>query len=292
MVNNMKYIIKNKHIEATIDSYGAQLIKLKTADGLDRLHNPNPQTWNEVSPILFPQVSRMRDYTYQVDGKKYNMPLHGFLKKMELDVVNQNEESITFYLKENEETLMMFPYQFEIFITYELIDNSLKVSFKVNNTGKTTLRYMLGGHPGFKVPLYENEDYEDYYLKFPFKETVDAMQVVDGFLANVYKPCLNDEDIISLRHDLFVPDAIVMRGLKSSYVDLMSKSNDKIIRFHFSDFEILAIWSLNNTKANYVCLEPWNGIQKDFVIEHEKMGVLTLESNESKTYSYTFEIIR
>ena len=44
------------------------------------------------------------------------------------------------------------------------------------------------------------------------------MQVVDNFLANVYKPCLSNENIIKLSHDIFNPDAIVMRGLKSKYV--------------------------------------------------------------------------
>ena len=70
-------------------------------------------------------------------------------------------------------------------------------------------------------------------------ENVEAMQVVDGFLANVYKPCLINQDIIELKHDIFNPDAIVMRGLTSNYVDLLSKKNDSCIRFYFSDFEIL-----------------------------------------------------
>ena len=153
------------------------------------------------------------------------------------------------------------------------------------------LLFMLGGHPGFKVPLYENEKYEDYYLKFEKEETVDAMQVVDNFLANVYKPCLVNEDKINLKHDIFNPDAIVMRGLKSKYVDLKCDLNDKKIRFYFSDFEILAVWSLMDERANFVCLEPWNGIQKDFVVDHEKMGVLSIDGKQSKQYSYTIEVI-
>lgn len=288
----MKYYIENNYIKACVDSYGAQLIELITNDGINRLHSPNKDTWDSVSPILFPQVSRMKNFTYSVNGVNYNMPLHGFLRNMELNLVKQTNEILVFYLKENDETLKMYPYQFEIFVKYELIDKSLKVSFDIKNTGNSTLRYMIGGHPGLRVPLFKNEKYEDYYLKFPFYETVDAMQVVDGFLANVYKPALINQDIINLKHDLFIPDAIVMRGLKSPYVDLISKTNDKITRFHFSDFEILAIWSLNDSRANYVCLEPWNGIQKDFVVEHEKMGVLTLKSNESKEFSYIFEIIK
>ena len=173
-----------------------------------------------------------------------------------------------------------------------MIDNKLKVIFEVVNKDNKDLLFMLGGHPGFKVAKNEKENYEDYYLKFENKENVEAMQVVDGFLANVYKPCLINQDVIELKHDIFNPDAIVMRGLTSSYVDLLSKKNDSCIRFYFSDFEILAVWSLMDEKANFVCLEPWNGIQKDFVLDHEKMGVLSIKANQKETYSYTIEIIK
>ena len=50
------------------------------------------------------------------------------------------------------------------------------------------------------------------------------------------------------------------------------------------------MWSLQDKQANFVCLEPWNGIQKDFVLEHEKMGVLKLEEGKNKSYSYTIEV--
>ena len=72
----------------------------------------------------------------------------------------------------------------------------------------------------------------------------------------------------------------------------MSYKNDKVLRFHFKDFEILAVWSLMKENVNFVCLEPWNGIQKKFVKEHEKMGVLSLKENEEKEFSYTIEIIK
>ena len=45
-------------------------------------------------------------------------------------------------------------------------------------------------------------------------------------------------------------------------------------------------------EANFVCLEPWNGIQKDFVLQHDKMGVLSLGVDQRKTMSYTIEIVK
>ena len=60
---------------------------------------------------------------------------------------------------------------------------------------------------------------------------------------------------------------------------------------NFKDFEILAIWAKNTANTDFVCLEPWNGIQKQFVIDHEKMGILSLKPHEEKTFSYTIEVI-
>lgn len=287
----MIYTIKNEYLIAQISSKGAELISLIDKDGINRMHTPSPDTWNRVSPVLFPQVSRTPGFIYKVNGQEYNMPAHGFFRNMELIPLEVLSDEITFNIKDDEETLKSYPYHFEFFVNYKLVNNSLIVTFDVKNKDEKKLLFMLGGHPGFKVPLYDNEKYEDYYLKFEEFETVDAMQVVDNFLANVYKPCLSNENIIKLSHDIFNPDAIVMRGLKSKYVDLVSDLNDKSIRFYFSDFEILAVWSLMKDNANFVCLEPWNGIQKEFVVDHEKMGVLELNAYESKSYSYTIEVI-
>ncbi len=287
----MEYILKNNELEAVISSKGAELIQLKDKDQINRMHTQNPDTWNRVSPILFPQISKTRDFMYKVDHQEYFMPMHGFFRNMDIKPVKQTKDSLVFKIKDNEETWKVYPYHFSFSVCYELIQNTLKVSFLVSNEGQKTLYYMIGGHPGFKVPLFEDEKYEDYFLKFPNKETVNAMQVVDGYLANVYKPCLNQQDEICLHHDLFNPDAIVMRGLTSPYVDLKSKNHLKSIRFHFSDFEILSVWSLTKKQANFVCLEPWNGIQKEFVVDHEKMNVLSLKPNASQSFSYSIEII-
>ena len=288
----MEYIIKNQYLTATIDSKGAELRTLVDQNQINRMHTPSVDTWNRVSPILFPQVSKTRDLLYTVEGKEYHMPMHGFFRDLQLTPIIYKEDELVFEIKETEETLKIYPYCFEFKVTYKLIDNALKVTFKVSNKGKKEMLYMLGGHPGFKVPLYENEQYSDYYLKFEEKETVDAMQVVDGYLANEFKRALTNEDVIVLKHEMYNPDAIVLKDLKSSYVDLMSYKNDKVLRFHFKDFEILAVWSLMKENANFVCLEPWNGIQKKFVKEHEKMGVLSLKENEEKEFSYTIEIIK
>ena len=76
----MEYIIKNQYLTATIDSKGAELRTLVDQNQINRMHTPSVDTWNRVSPILFPQVSKTRDLLYTVEGKEYHMPMHGFFR--------------------------------------------------------------------------------------------------------------------------------------------------------------------------------------------------------------------
>ena len=287
----MEYIIKNEFLEATISSFGAELVKLVDCDGVDRLHTASNDTWNRVSPILFPQISRTPNSEYKVKGQIYKMPAHGFIRDNELELIKYTQNEVTLKYSHNEKTLEIYPYKFNFHVTYKLDMNILEVSFNIQNPSDKKLLYMIGGHPGFKVPLFDNELFTDYSILFGKKETNKRMCVVDGFLANVYEDYLSDTDIINLNHNLFVDDAIVFKNLKSSYVDIVSKNHDKKIRFHFSDFNILAIWSKTNENANFLCLEPWNGIQKEFVVEHEKMGVLELDAYQSMSFCYKIEVI-
>ncbi|WP_259316522.1 hypothetical protein [[Clostridium] innocuum] len=40
--------------------------------------------------------------------------------------------------------------------------NCLNITYRITNTGKRDMPFMLGAHPGFNCPLCEDEVYEDY----------------------------------------------------------------------------------------------------------------------------------
>lgn len=285
----MEHYIKNDYLTVHSVTTGGEIRSIVDRDGQRRLHDGNPLYWRGVAPILFPQISKTPGFMYRVNQKEYHLPQHGFLRDSELTVEEKKEDSITYSLTYNQETLTQYPYRFKIWIRHRLDKNAVHTEIKIANLDDKEMLFMIGGHPAFACPLSTDEQFSDYYLQFEKKETVEALQVVDGFMANVYKPYLQDEDRIHLKHALFDPDAIIMRGLKSRYVDLKSDKNKKYTRFYFADFEILAIWSKLDEKTPFVCLEPWNGIQKHFVADHEKMGVLSLQPGQIYEVSYTME---
>jgi galactose mutarotase-like enzyme len=126
----MEYIIKNEYLTAVINSHGAELIKLIDSDGVNRMHTPSNDTWNRVSPILFPQISRTPDSIYSVQGQIYKMTTHGFIRDNELEMVNHLDSEVTFKFMHNDNTKEMYPYDFIFYVTYKLTNNKLEVSFK------------------------------------------------------------------------------------------------------------------------------------------------------------------
>ena len=287
----MLHEIKNNFITATINDLGAELISLKF-NNIDILNNPITSTWNKVSPILFPVVSKLHDESYLVDETTYFISKHGFARNMIFDVVLKNESSITFKLSSSSETLKYYPYNFELYISYIADNANLKVNIKIKNTDNQNIYFMIGGHPGFKVPFYDNEKYEDYYLEFENHETCTNRLVLNGSISNEYIDYLKNENKIKLQHDLFDNDALILNNLSSKYVDIRSNNHKEYIRFYFKDFETLAIWATNTDSTRFVCLEPWSGINIDYQKINDKIGSNKLNIKEEKTFTYSIQIKR
>ncbi len=283
--------LKNDFLTIQVDSLGAELKTIIDKDQISRLHDGNPQFWARRSPILFPIISRFADQKYTYKNQEYRIPTHGFARNKEFVEYQQTANSLTYLLEDDEETFLCYPFHFQFFVTYVLFQNAIEVSFKVKNTGNEKMYYMVGGHPAFKAPLYPNEKYDDYYLEFEKVETVEKTKLNGNYLSAETEPFLNQQKIIPLKYKMFNPDAFVMKGLASNYIELKSKKNPKKIRFYFKEFEKLALWAPLKVNAPFVCFEPWNGISKKYVLSLEEKGLLELEPNQEFECSYTIEII-
>mgnify|MGYP003289062498 CR=1 FL=1 len=285
----MLHEIKNNFITAIINDLGAELVSLKF-NNIDILNDSKNSTWNKVSPFLFPVVSKLYNESYLVNETTYFISKHGFARNMIFDVVLKNESSIIFKLSSSSKTFKYYPFNFELYVSYLLDNNNLKVNIKIKNTDNKDIYFMIGGHPGFKVPFYDNEKYEDYYLEFENHETCTNRLVLNGSISNEYIEYLNNENKIKLQHNLFDNDALILNNLSSKYVDIRSNNHKKYIRFYFNDFETLAIWATNDEQTKFICLEPWSGINIDYQKINDKIGSNKLNINEEKTYSYTIQV--
>ena len=147
-------------LEISAKPEGAELTSIKK-DGIEKLHD-GKEFWNRQSPILFPIVGKLKDNKAIIDDKVCEMGQHGFARDMKFEIVKDGTSTKEYALISNEETLKKYPYQFKLIVKYQVKDNTLTVSYEVENKDNKNIFFGIGAHPAFKC------DYstEKYYLEF------------------------------------------------------------------------------------------------------------------------------
>lgn len=289
------HTLTNDHLSISIRQPGAELCKITSVkDGTEYMWHGDPNVWSGIAPTLFPIVGALKDERYKYKGKTYEMYKHGFFRKSNaIVVVAETESSITYKLTSHTDTLEVYPFDFEFYITYTLEGNDIIVDHEVVNTDHDTMHFSLGGHPAFKCPVYDGEAYADYQLVFEHNEIAKThlLNLKTGLYTGETETVFNNNSTIDLHYNLFNKDALVFKDLKSRKVTLNSKTHGAILTIDFKDFKQLGIWAKPN--ANYVCIEPWLGYADNETTDQEfstKAGSLSLEAGKVFEAKYIIAI--
>lgn len=290
----MIYYIENDFLRAGVAAQGAELQSIvDKRTGIEYMWKGDPEFWAKKSPVLFPIVGTLKADTYYYNHNAYHLSRHGFARTMLFSLVKNDSAELIFSIKATEDSLQVYPFEFELQLIYTLQEEQLKVTYKVINPSQENIYFSIGGHPAFKVPIFNNDNYDDYCLEFNKIEQADKWPISkEGLIETTPVPFLNNEQIIPLKKELFYTDAIVLKHLQSDSVKLISVKNNNGIEFGFEGFPFLGIWAAKN--ADFVCIEPWCGIADStdsnqvFV---EKEGIEALEGKASFERFWTVKII-
>ena len=289
------HTIRNRVLQISVKETGAELCSIKSlSSDKEYIWEGNPDVWEAHAPNLFPIIGCLKDDAFLYKGEEYNCPKHGFVRKNKnVTLIEGNENSLTFGLAYSDETLRVYPFKFNFRIKYILEGNRLIVEHTVTNQGDSDMLFSLGGHPAFKCPLNEDENYSDYYLEFENPETAQTWSVEkNGLIGKETMPVFDEPSIINLHPHIFDDDALVFKNLNSSKVSLKSKKSKQVLSMSFNDFPYLGIWAKSNSE--FVCIEPWLGIADSFDSDRNfenKEGLVTLGGGKSfiATYSIVIE---
>ena len=258
----MGYItLENSRLRLTVDSLGAQMMSLQTLDGREYLWQGDPRYWCDRAPILFPFVGRLTENSYRYGGQVYSMGIHGFAAHQDFSCLCPEPNRLVLQLTDNGETREQYPFAFSLNIIYELIDNRVQVTYQVENTGTGMLPFGIGGHPGFRIPLEEGEQFDDYILDFTGGCQPDRVGFTPQvFLSGQDQPYpLKEGKYLPLRHDLFDEDAVILKNM-SREVALRSRLSPHGVQVSYPDMPYLGLWHMPNTDAPYLCIEPWSSL--------------------------------
>lgn len=288
-------ILENNLIKITASTSGGELHSIIGKNtNTEFLWTGNPEYWKYHSPILFPIVGKVNNGKYFIDNKCFELPQHGLARLQEFKLICASNDKLTYELIYSEDTLKIYPYKFSLKISYELIDNSVKVSYIIKNIDNQEIYFSIGAHPAFICPMQANETIDDYYFEFNVEETDSIMELnpINGLYTHnrLNNPCKGK--ILPISKDLFKNDALVFDRLKSNDITLKSKNHNMSLSMNFEGFPYLGLWSIP-TGAPFVCIEPWLGHAdfEDFTGNFKsKAGVQKLDINKEVTYSYTIII--
>lgn len=288
----MNYTLENSKLKITARSHGGEITSIESkVDGTQYLWDGNPEYWKYHAPILFPIVGKVNNSKYRVDGKEYELPQHGLARVSEFNMIDKKDDEITFELKYSHESLKVYPYKFSLKSNYSLENNTVKVTYTVENIDDKTIYFSIGSHPAFMCPINKNEELTDCYLEFNKEENSERVDLnVQGYLTHNKEKCLENTTKLKLYKELFKNDALVFNDLKSNVMTIKSEKSDKSLEFDFTGFPFMGIWAPKDG-APFVCIEPWFGHAdyEDFNGEFkEKEGILSL--GEGKKFSCEFKV--
>ena len=289
----MNFEIKNKFIKAKINSFGAELNSLKRVDtNLEYMWQGNPNYWNRHSPVLFPIVGRLKNDSYTYKNQKYNMTQHGFARDKEFELVRNEADFIEFKLSNDEKSLEIYPFLFDLYISYKLEQSKLIISYKVKNNSNDNMPFSIGAHPAFNWTLKEDEKKEDYFLEFENVKQTKRYFLNDLGLVYKNENLHISDNKIFLNEELFKDDALIFSDPNIKNLTLKNINNENFVKLTFYNFPYLGIWS-KLTGAPFICIEPWFGIADDFESNQDfenKKGLISLSKNEIFSCFYSIEV--
>lgn len=283
----MIHSIENEFLSVSVKSYGCELTSIKSKEtGFEYLWQGDEKIWAGQSPILFPIIGRLIDDKYTLDGIEYEMPKHGFARRSEWNFLEANENSMKFVLSQNEDTLKIYPYCFDLIVTFTLEGRTLRVSHDVVNKSSKLMYFSIGAHPAFNCEIDDKLVFDEKETLFTEKIDLEkSLRLPDKY------PVLKNETDIVITKDVFNEDALILSGVKSEYITLRSDSHERTVRFNLAAAPYLGIWA--KPGAPYVCIEPWFGVNDSQVKKadfSQKDAINSVEPEQTFNFTWTAEL--
>lgn len=274
---------------------GARLMNwnLEMADGSirDVIHWPDDADYDRFpkvrggNPILFPFSARTFNEGKIGEWKDPKgvvrpMPVHGFARDGQFEMVAADETGFTAELKPNAAAAEAYPFNYRFTVRYVFEATSFKVFLQLDNLGDEPIQWSAGHHFYFTLPWHEGQQRSDYRFEIPAKKCFTHEP--DGSLKPAPRgwnkdksfgnPANCDQIYTALKGDtaVFGPNS----GDEDIAVRILNDSDTR------SPWNAFVIWT-EAADSPFYCVEPWMGPPN--APEHKK-GLHTVPAGESARF--------
>ena len=253
--------LKNADLSVKISTRGAEIRSVTdNATGREYMWQADPAFWGWTSPVLFPIVGNVAGDEFRYKGITYGMKQHGFARRSDFAEADVEGADLGFALCDSEDTLAVYPFKFRLEVGYALSGRSLKVIWKVFNTGDEDMYFQIGAHPAFNTPAEQSGARKnECFLGFDVKDSLDVSikDLVLGGLTDEIRPYALSDGTLQITDDLFDIDTLIVEKDQAHKLVLMNPDKTPFVTVDFTA-PLFGVWS-PKPEAPFVCLEPWYG---------------------------------
>lgn len=284
----MSVTISDFFLSAQINIKGAELFSLKSLKtNQEYIWEGDPKHWGKHSPVLFPIVETLKDNSYFYKDQEYNLSRHGFARDLVFEVIQSSENQVVFSLKASEATKKVYPFEFELHLTYTLLDTKLELKYTIINKDSVAMPFSIGAHPAFALP----KNFESYVLEFEAQETLTCFALENDLVSDSKFEIKLEDKKLPLQYATFENDALIIKALQSKEITILDR-NKPSLKVTFNDFNNLGIWT--KVGAPFICIEPWLGYS-DTIHSNgnllEKDGIQIVNENTKFECQFSIEIL-
>lgn len=192
-------------------------------------------------PILFPICGNLPDNVYTYDGKQYTLKQHGFARDLawEVQQTPTQEASLSVVLNSNEQTFSVYPFDFQLGFTYQLVGNSIIINQSFSNHSQQAMPFSCGFHPYFLTPDKTQLEFEIPARVYQDQKTKE-IQSFDGSF--------------DFKRDEI---DVAFRQLSARSATVTDRDRRLKLTLDYDDiYSTLVFWTLKD--KDYYCLEPWS----------------------------------
>ena len=124
--------LENEILYVEMVEHGAELTRIyNKKTGAEILWNADPKFWKRHSPVLFPNVGKTWHNVVKIQGEQYPTSQHGFARDHDFKCIYAGKEEVKFLLTSTDEMKEVYPFDFELYISYRLKKNVIQRNLKI-----------------------------------------------------------------------------------------------------------------------------------------------------------------
>ncbi len=286
---NDRLTIEASGISATILAQGAELCSFAGPYG-EMLWQAGP-VWPRHAPVLFPIVGRLAGDTLHHRGQDYRLTQHGFARDRRFDWVETAPDRCKLRLSDDSATRVLYPFAFQLTMTFQTVDGALLVTHEALNTGSETLPVNMGAHPAFRWPLADGVAKDAHRLEFEAAEIAPVPVLHAGLLGPATAPSPIDGRSLALSEQVFANDAVILSAPTSRAVRFTAPGTPGI-EMRWDGFPSFGIWM--RPPGDFLCLEPWHGMASPVGWDgdiNDKPGIALVAPGKSLRAWYSVRVL-